>query len=220
MQGRGFAPKHIIDVGANHGNWTRRALKYFPDAYYTLVEPQDHLRTHVQDLLGRDGKIRWIGAVRATEPGTLPFTISYRDYFSSFTPTTRGSKGCRDTPNRSPGNHSQRNRPTSDAPFPDMIKIDAEGFDLRVLAGASKLVGKTEIFLLEATICAEATTNSQQNLRKLSGERDPSHGPRGLSHPRYYRAQPQPQVRGTLALRGGISEGGVPPSGWELISFD
>ena len=36
------------------------------------------------------------------------------------------------------------------APSPDIVKIDAEGFDLRVLAGASELVGKTDIFLLEA----------------------------------------------------------------------
>jgi len=38
LKERGFAPKHIMDIGANHGNWTRTALKYFPDAYYTLVE--------------------------------------------------------------------------------------------------------------------------------------------------------------------------------------
>ena len=40
---------------------------------------------------------------------------------------------------------------TSNVPFPDMVKIDAEGFDLKVLAGASELLGKTDIFLLEAT---------------------------------------------------------------------
>ena len=49
----GFAPKHIIDVGANRGLWTRTALQYFPDAHYTLIEPQDHLKTHIQDLLDR-----------------------------------------------------------------------------------------------------------------------------------------------------------------------
>ena len=56
LQGRSFAPKHIMDVGANHGKWTRVALKYFPDAYYTLIEPQDHLRAHVADLLTRNSR--------------------------------------------------------------------------------------------------------------------------------------------------------------------
>jgi hypothetical protein len=33
-----------------------------------------------------------------------------------------------------------------------MVKIDAEGFDLKVLAGASELLGKTDIFLVEAVV--------------------------------------------------------------------
>ena len=41
---------------------------------------------------------------------------------------------------------------SSSAPLPDMVKIDAEGFDLKVLAGASDLFGKTDIFLVEAAV--------------------------------------------------------------------
>jgi hypothetical protein len=33
-----------------------------------------------------------------------------------------------------------------------MVEIDAEGSDLKVLAGASDLFGKTEIFLVEAVV--------------------------------------------------------------------
>ena len=51
LKRRGFSPNHIVDVGANHGYWTRAALKYFPDAYYTLIEPQEYLRENVEDLL-------------------------------------------------------------------------------------------------------------------------------------------------------------------------
>jgi len=32
----GFAPRHVVDVGANRGNWTRAAFKYFPNAVYSL----------------------------------------------------------------------------------------------------------------------------------------------------------------------------------------
>ena len=38
--------------------------------------------------------------------------------------------------------------------LPDFVKIDAEGLDLRVLAGASELMGKTDVFLVEAMVCA------------------------------------------------------------------
>ena len=41
LKNQQFNPRHIIDVGANHGKWTRTALRFFPNARYTLVEPQD-----------------------------------------------------------------------------------------------------------------------------------------------------------------------------------
>jgi len=37
----GFRPRNVWDVGANHGNWTRAAVSFFPDAEYTLIEPHD-----------------------------------------------------------------------------------------------------------------------------------------------------------------------------------
>src|SRR5580704_5807632 len=87
LKRNGFNPKHIIDVGANKGTWTRRALSFFPDANYTLVEPQDHLRGHIQDMLDRGSKITWINAGVADQSGALPFTISSRDDSSTFAPT-------------------------------------------------------------------------------------------------------------------------------------
>jgi hypothetical protein len=41
---------------------------------------------------------------------------------------------------------------SSGLPVPAMVKIDAEGLDLKVLSGASELFGKTGIFLVEASI--------------------------------------------------------------------
>jgi FkbM family methyltransferase len=172
LKERGFAPKHIVDVGANHGHWTRAALKYFPDAYYTLIEPQDHLRTHVQDLLARDGRIRWIGVGLSDKPGTLAFTISHRDDSSSFVPTPEAAKAAGMRQIEVPVTTLNEIVRTSDAPCPDMVKIDAEGFDLKVLAGASELVGRTDIFLLEATICAPNLENTLGNVIQTMAQAD------------------------------------------------
>jgi FkbM family methyltransferase len=159
----GFAPKHIIDVGANRGNWTKEAIRFFPDAHYTLVEPQDHLKRYVQDLID-DGRVSWIGAGAGDAPGTLPFSVSTRDDSSTFV-HIRGQKS---------GNGPERMVPirtlneivsSSIAPVPDMVKIDAEGFDLRVLAGASQLIGRTEVFLVEAVIRGPYENTLQQVLR-------------------------------------------------------
>ena len=148
----GFAPRQIIDVGANRGIWTRVAIKHFPAAQYTLLEPQDHLKEHVQDLIDRGFRIDWINAGASDKPGRLPFHVSHRDDSSTF---------ILPEPGTSTSGHRTATVPVvtlneivalRKAPFPEMVKIDAEGFDLKVLSGASDLVGKTDIFLVEAVI--------------------------------------------------------------------
>jgi FkbM family methyltransferase len=153
----GFRPKHIIDVGANRGFWTRKALVYFPEAHFTLVEPQDHLKVHIQDLLDCGYKITWINAGAADKPGALPFTISHREDSSTFAPTQVVAGAPRifvpvETLNEIVS--------AASAPPPAIVKIDAEGFDLKVLAGASDLLGKTDIFFVEVTICCPGLENT------------------------------------------------------------
>jgi FkbM family methyltransferase len=153
----GFRPTNIIDVGANRGTWTRRALAFFPDASYTLVEPQDHLKVHIQDLLDRGYKIAWINAGVADSPGALPFSVSYRDDSSTFALTPMDIAAHRTKVSVTTLNQIAS---SMNAPCPEMVKIDAEGFDLRVLAGASELLGKTDIFFVEVTICNPAYENT------------------------------------------------------------
>ena len=153
IKGLGFHPKHIIDVGANRGAWTRTAFSFFPDAHYTLLEPQDHLKAHIQDLVNQGCKIKWINAGTADESGELPFTITSRDDSSTFAPTRSNAGALQISVAVTTLNEVVA---TSNAPLPEMVKIDAEGFDLKVLAGASELLGKTDIFLVEAAVwCPE-----------------------------------------------------------------
>lgn len=144
----GFSPKHIVDVGANHSNWTRMSLQFFPDAEYTLVEPQDHLKEHHQDLLAAGRRIRWVNAGASDKSGMLPFSISHRDDSSTFV----GAK------ENSPNTIAMKVISLDDLlvryelPMPELVKIDAEGFDLKVLQGATTLLGKTDVILLEAAV--------------------------------------------------------------------
>lgn len=157
LRSQGVHPKHIVDIGANRGSWTRKALAYFPESHYTLVEPQDHLKVHIQDLLERGSKITWINAGAAHESGTLPFTISYRDDSSTFDPTLADADAARISVAVMTLNEIAS---SVGAPLPEIVKIDAEGFDLKVLAGASDLLGKTDVFFVEVTICCPGHENT------------------------------------------------------------
>jgi FkbM family methyltransferase len=147
----GFAPNHIWDVGANRGDWTRAAIQYFPDAEYTLLEPQDHLKSNIQDLLNAGRKIRWINAGAGSQPGVLPFFIAPKDQGSTFLDLPRVTQEAVqriEVPIRT----LNEVRKTLSLPVPEMLKIDAEGLDLKVLEGASDFLGTAEIVLAEASI--------------------------------------------------------------------
>jgi FkbM family methyltransferase len=114
----------------------------------------------LSSLVERGVKIRWINAGVGDKAGRFPFTVSYRDDSSSFVPTEQQAQraGLRQT--------SVEVRTlneivaSSDTPFPEIVKIDAEGFDLKVLSGASDLFGSTEMFLIEAAVCCQEYENT------------------------------------------------------------
>lgn len=147
----GFEPEHVLDVGANHGNWTREAVKYFPNAHYTLIEPQDELKVHVQDLIDRDVHIHWVNAGASDTSGILLLNVDRRDHSSTFLQVSRTVQSAVrrvEVPVKTLNEIVE----SSSLPVPNMVKIDAEGFDLKVLSGASELFGKTDIFLAEVAL--------------------------------------------------------------------
>ncbi len=159
-----FEPKHIVDVGANHGFCTRQTLSFFPDAYYTLVEPQKEMENSVLDLLNSNPKISFHAKGAGKENGTFKFTLVERDDSCNFLITSEEAtqKGFRqiDVPIVTLDSFL----PTLQKPLPDLIKIDAEGLDLDVLAGCSNYFGKTEVFMVEAAVVTKELNNSIQNV--------------------------------------------------------
>lgn len=160
LRRHGFAPHCILDVGANHGHWTRQAVQHFPGARYVLVEPQGHLQAEVADLVQHGIAIEWVTAGVADRSGRLPLTLAPQDCSSNFgmTPQAAAAYGYRqvEVDVRTIDEIIQ----TLGAPVPDLIKIDAEGFDLKAIAGATRCVGKTDIILLEAAVCATGIENT------------------------------------------------------------
>jgi hypothetical protein len=60
------------------------ATCYFPNAEYTLLEPQDRFKNNIQDLINGGKKIRWINAGAGAQPGILPFYVVPGDQGSTF----------------------------------------------------------------------------------------------------------------------------------------
>lgn len=156
----GFAPRRILDVGANRGNWTREALQHFPTAEFVLVEPQDQLKAHIADLLAANPRLQWINAGASDRPGTLPLTVAPRDDSSSFVLTPEQARAAGYPQIDVPVRTINEIVASTGGTIPEMVKIDAEGFDVKAFAGASDLHGKTDIFFLEAAVCATGIPNT------------------------------------------------------------
>ena len=149
MAERGFDAKHIVDVGANHGKWSRKAAWVYPQATFTLIEPQQEMKPFLDRFCEEHPRAEWINAGAADQMGEQLLTVHPDTVSTTFTMSERSAKAsgfeCRSVPVVTL-DHVAQNVIHA---IPDIVKIDAEGFECKILRGAQSLVGKTEVFLLE-----------------------------------------------------------------------
>jgi len=154
----GFKPRNVVDVGANRGSWSRTAMRYFPEAQFTLFEPQGEL------LQGSDleGNVRARIFAMGAGPRTSTMKLSKHERDDSFSFALSEDEAARQ-------GREQVEAPVvaldeflrqQEIPYPDMLKIDAEGWDLEVLKGAEKCVVTAEIVLLEAAVMNKSFDNN------------------------------------------------------------
>lgn len=156
----GRSPGFIIDVGANHGDWTRSARAFFPDAKFVLVEPQKDLAKYSQDLIALKN-VRWLTAGISDQEGTMMLSLPGRDDSATFSLSVEEAQRA-GIPQEAVPVTTLDSIVGQEGRIPEIVKIDAEGFDLRALRGASSLLGNTEVFLVECGVCCRAIENSVQ----------------------------------------------------------
>jgi FkbM family methyltransferase len=155
LASRGFEPREIIDVGANRGKWSRDASRVFPDCGFTLIEPQAEMEPKLQSFCNAGKNRRYLLAGAGSFLGQLPFTVNPDTVSSTFAATAENA-----------AKHGFRQRllplvtidhvvQTIVHAVPDIIKVDAEGFEQEVVKGAQSVLGKTEVFFLEAHFLGE-----------------------------------------------------------------
>jgi FkbM family methyltransferase len=151
ISARGLRPGHIFDVGANKGDWSRAARSVFPEAIFTLIEPQGEMEPFLKRFQQDSPGARWIKAGAGAAKGTLELAAAPHTVSSSFAASEKEAEQfgwasrtvpvvtlddvCRDI-----------------GAIPGLVKIDVEGFEREVLQGAQTLLGNTEVFLLELTL--------------------------------------------------------------------
>ncbi|MDD5350416.1 MAG: FkbM family methyltransferase [Chthoniobacteraceae bacterium] len=153
VRARGFAPRGIVDVGANRGDWARLALKMFPEAAILMIEPQEEMQARLTELAQSRPGCHYVKAGAGRESGELVQTIWPDLAGSSFLPPADDGQLKAGTQRKTPIITLDKLLTKTYPNFsPDLVKLDVQGFELEALAGGASLFGRTELFILETSL--------------------------------------------------------------------
>jgi len=149
LRGTGYRPRLIIDAGANVGDWTRTAVRVFPDAVVHMIEPQVACRPALEQL-ARDRAATIFHPLALSEPG--------RTRLSFCGGAEGGGTGVHVLSAGEVNVELECDATTLDALFARglgradraLLKLDLEGHELPALRGAADVLQLAEVVLIEA----------------------------------------------------------------------
>lgn len=147
-----YKANHIIDIGAHKGAWTKSAFNYYPNAFYTLFEPQkDLLKKQFNSDKYKKIKKFYAGVGKSTKVKKF-FENERRDSCSFVFKDNKTSLTKNNSYLVPVYSLDYLVFKKKVVPQPDILKIDAEGWDLDVITGALRTIKSTEVVLLEAGV--------------------------------------------------------------------
>jgi len=160
-------PKHIVDIGANYGNWTRAAITAFPEAKFSVFEPQKRLADKHTDL-SQDKRVALYYKGVGDFDGSATFTFLERDDSCSFIYSASEAEEQGYAQSEIEICKLDTIMHQSSFGMPDIVKIDAEGLDLQVLEGGPEAIANADVVLVEATVaCTEYPNTTSIVFKKM-----------------------------------------------------
>lgn len=149
---RGLSPRHVLDIGAHRGAWSRLASEVFKRARFTLIEPQHEMGADLDAFCSARPGSRWVQAGAGAVPGELELAVWDDLAGSSFAVTGDEAEEWGKERRRVPVITIDGLLEGDVENAPDLAKLDVQGFELEVLRGAESLFGRTELFILEVSL--------------------------------------------------------------------
>lgn len=143
----GFIPSVIIDIGAYEGNWTQDVLEVFPNARVLMVEAQRQKEAILRQILKKYSNTDCSIALLSSERGLEKFFYECETASHVVQNTSNNDKTCKIVSETLDDLLALK-----EFPFPDLLKLDAQGHEMEILKGADKSLRHAEICLLEITL--------------------------------------------------------------------
>lgn len=136
----------FIDVGASNGSWSLKAMRYFPQSRFHLIEAQRCHQKALDAFVLKHAQASYALAAASDAPGEIYFDFSGGPYAGLASHEPFEGQGKDDVvPCTSIDEEVKRNGLT--APF--LIKLDTHGFELPILKGADRTIGEASALFIE-----------------------------------------------------------------------
>jgi FkbM family methyltransferase len=148
----GFSPQTVLDVGANHGGWSREVAAVFSDARFYLIEPQEEMQPFLDDFCTQRNGAKWFLGGAGAEDGYLDLTVWHDLQGSAFLSPLVEAMVPDLQQRRVPVFTVDHLISRGEMGIPDLVKIDVQGYELEVLQGCRRCLGKTDLFVIETSL--------------------------------------------------------------------
>ena len=145
----GLNPATVIDVGVADG--TEVLYDAFPQARMILIEPLTEYRAELERIVRRHPNAAYELAAAAAAPGTAVLNV-HPDLFGSSLYREREDSDVNGHPRTVPAVTVDQVCEKHATVGPYVIKVDVQGGELDVLRGATRVLGETELVLLEVSL--------------------------------------------------------------------
>ncbi len=144
----------VVDVGANVGKWTAAVLRAEPAARVLAVEPNGEARSQLEARFGGDSRIRIDSRAVSSAAGTVAFHLTGHTVNASLFPPRPEMQAIYGGTNEWEVRDVVDVEATTLDELTDgvpvsLLKIDVQGAETEVLAGASSTLARTAAVLLE-----------------------------------------------------------------------
>lgn len=136
----------FIDVGASNGSWSVKAMRYFPQARFHLIEAQHCHEKALDDFARAQPSVSYTMAAASDAPGEIYFDFSGGPYAGLASHRPFGGQNAEDVIPCTTIDDEVRLKSLK-PPF--LIKLDTHGFELPILKGASETIERANALFIE-----------------------------------------------------------------------
>ncbi len=148
LKNKNFTPKIIVDIGCGYGEWTKKLLKYYPNAEYFLFDADTNNSEQLSYLKKKYSNLNYKICLLSDDNSKYTFFNMYygSSIFEEQTTLKRQIQEIQSTTliQELPLKIKNYNN--------NLIKLDVQGAELKVLDGLKEYINFFEIIILEVSL--------------------------------------------------------------------